>query len=110
MTKPSDPSPPAPADRDPVVRLEAFRALASRVGLGAITVLLALGMALSLAGDHRGSVWLEAATVCLLAVPLIGIGTLLIETIQKREWPFVRATVLIGLLIVYSVIQKIWGA
>jgi len=110
MTKPPDLSSPTSADRDPVATLEAFRGLASRVGLGAIAILLALGMTLTLTGDRRSALLLEAATVCLLAVPLIGIGTLLVETIQKREWPFVRATLLIGLLIVYSVIQKIWGS
>ena len=77
-----------------------------RVGVAASSILLAVGLLLTLAGvaDDVARVVLTTAIVILLATPAARVVISVAEYIRERDWPFVALTLFVLLTLAGSVL------
>lgn len=80
--------------------IEAIRIATARLGLLAISVLLAVGLLLWVFERLDSSTQaIQAATLVLVALPITGVVALCLEEVRRRDWPFAAAALLvIGML------------
>jgi hypothetical protein len=95
MTHPPDD---APTSGSGVI--ESIRIAAARLGLLAISALLAVGLVLWAFERLSASTQaIQAATLVLVALPMTGVVALCLEELRRRDWAFAAAALLvIGML------------
>jgi len=93
-----------PADSQPPgSRIESVRVVVARVGFIAIAMLLAAGVAATVAGASVLAGHALAAAIGLLTLmPLTGVVALLAEEVRRGDWPFVAAAAVVLALVAWN--------
>ena len=82
-----------------------------RIGVGASSVLLAVGLLVTLVDEANrvAPVVLTIAMVILLATPAARVVISVVEYVRERDWLFVSLTLIVLLTLAGSVVVALWS-
>ena len=93
---------------DETSRMAVWLGRVLRWGAVASTVLLAIGLLLSLAGLPAASVS-AAGLIVLMATPVTRVIVSVIEYVTQRDWPFAAITGFVLVILIGSLVIALWS-